>query len=474
MQRAAARELSAVLVASGFKTSVSGGHEPFTGRACLLLSIACCCQWCSAMSTTRFRSALFGAYVLLTIAAIAADDNGPARPGIQLRRVDVNGELTTFSADANKSVQLPASQAHANDRHTTFEASGLPSNLLAKLGGDSVNSALAARLLQVFVVAAESSKAAARQPLLGEYQLRGDRLCFEPRFPLEPGLTYEARLSLPGGTGQVTGRQIAARFEVPQQPRESTTRVAQVYPTSDTLPENQLKFYIHFSAPMSAGQAYRHVRLLEAAGKPIEGAFLEIGEELWDRRGQRFTLFFDPGRIKRGLKPREDLGPALEEGKSYTLVVDRGWQDANGNPLVAEFRKPFRVAGPDDTPPEESNWRIERPTRQNGWGLTVDFPEPLDHALLERVLWVETGSDPQRASRVPGKIEISRQETRWRFTPDQPLAGNAAYFLVVEKILEDRAGNHLGRKFEVDVFDKVDERATTQRVRIPISGDAEQ
>ena len=34
-------------------------------------------------------------------------------------------------------------------------------------------------------------------------------------------------------------------------------------------------------------------------------------------------MFFDPGRIKRGLKPREQFGPALQEGKSYVLVIDR-------------------------------------------------------------------------------------------------------------------------------------------------------
>ena len=46
-------------------------------------------------------------------------------------------------------------------------------------------------------------------------------------------------------------------------------------------------------------------------------------------RATRFTLLFDPGRIKRGLKPAQRrVGPVLEEGKSYTLVIDRGWTDA--------------------------------------------------------------------------------------------------------------------------------------------------
>ena len=34
---------------------------------------------------------------------------------------------------------------------------------------------------------------------------------------------------------------------------------------------------------------------------------------------KRFTLFFDPGRIKRGLLSQQELGIALHEGKRYTL-----------------------------------------------------------------------------------------------------------------------------------------------------------
>ena len=68
-------------------------------------------------------------------------------------------------------------------------------------------------------------------------------------------------------------------------------------------------------------------------------AYLELDQELWDPSGTRFTLFFDPGRIKRGLKPREELGPALEENKQYALAISREWRDAKGNRLEEAFRK---------------------------------------------------------------------------------------------------------------------------------------
>src|SRR5207244_1417841 len=118
--------------------------------------------------------------------------------------------------------------------------------------------------------------------------------------------------------------------------------------TTNRLPENQLKFYLHFSAPMSRGESYRHIQLLDAAGKPVESPFLELDHELWDPEGKRFTLFIDPGRIKRGLKPREDLGPVLEEGKRYTLVINRAWTDAEDNLLKETYRKTFTVGKPDE------------------------------------------------------------------------------------------------------------------------------
>ncbi len=116
-------------------------------------------------------------------------------------------------------------------------------------------------------------------------------------------------------------------------PRGSNVRPRRLrpfIPRATILPENLLRFYIHFSAPMSRGEAYHRIKLLDATGKPVADPFLELGEELWSNDGTRFTLLFDPGRIKRGLKPREEVGPVLEAGKSYCLVIDRDWPDATG------------------------------------------------------------------------------------------------------------------------------------------------
>jgi hypothetical protein len=243
--------------------------------------------------------------------------------------------------------------------------------------------------------------------------------------------------------------------------RSEVTRVEHVYPTSDHLPENQLKFYLHFSTPMSRGEAYRRVQLLDEQGKAVQTPFLELNEELWDPSGKRFTLFFDPGRIKRGLKPREDLGPALVEGKRYTFVIDRRWPDAQGQPLQETFRKNFTVLAPDDQPPDSKTWKLKAPAAGSSQPLVVIFPKPMDHALLQRLVWVSG-----RGKRLDGAIQVCDHETRWEFTPAQPWPAGK-FDLVADRRLEDLAGNSIARPFEVDLFRSVQREIQSETAAVP-------
>ena len=125
---------------------------------------------------------------------------------------------------------------------------------------------------------------------------------------------------------------------------------------------------------MGRGDVYKHVHLIDDKGKEIELPFLELDEEFWDPEQRRFTLFFDPGRIKRGLKPREDLGPALEEGRSYRLVIDQAWHDAGGAPLKAIYVKQFKVVAPDDRRPTRRPGSSTAPPAGGQEPLTVHIP----------------------------------------------------------------------------------------------------
>jgi hypothetical protein len=359
------------------------------------------------------------------------------------------------------------------------EVSGADPRALAVLRKAGMNPDRWALFLSVRVIRGgrAGSQDTETPPLLGSYHLEGDLIRFVPRFPMEPGIRYRAEfdpgrlhalaqtMSPPGGLGgrePASATRLVAEFSIPERPGDPETSVVEVYPTRAALPENLLRFYIHFSAPMSRGAAYDHIRLLDAAGRQVDAPFLELDEELWSKDGMRFTLLFDPGRIKRGLKPREEVGPVLEAGKSYELVVDRGWTDARGRPLRSGFRKAFRAGPPDEISPDPKSWVIRPPRSQTREPLEARFPEPLDRALLDRLIAVQDASGQV----VPGQVSVTGEETIWRWTPSRPWRPGD-YRLAIGTELEDVAGNSIARPFEVDLAGPISRRITAETVALP-------
>jgi hypothetical protein len=297
--------------------------------------------------------------------------------------------------------------------------------------------------------------------ILGKYSVEKDRIRFTPNFPLERGVNYRAVFRpsrVPGADSR--SADLVSKFQLPAIRREPTTVVTQIYPSADVLPENLLKFYVHFSAPMRGGHIYNHVHLRDEAGKPVELPFLEIDEELWNPDMTRLTLFIDPGRIKRGVQPLEEIGPALEEGKRYALEIDAAWHDSDGLPLKKSFRKAFRVGPQDREPPTLAAWKIKSPKAGTRGSLTVNFPEPMDHALALRVIHVTDAA----GRFVEGTSALSHQEKLWAFTPQKTWT-SGSHQLQVQNTIEDLAGNNIGKAFEVDLFDGVQRRFTNQVVK---------
>jgi len=311
------------------------------------------------------------------------------------------------------------------------------------------------RLLSVYAEPADVKADAILPAMLGAYQVRSNAIRFEPQFPLEPGGRYRAVFrpgELPGARSAASG-EVSAVFQPPSRRTGRATIVRQVYPSAAVLPENLLKFYVHFSAPMSRGHIYEHLHLLDGHGAGVELPFLELDEELWNPAMTRLTLFIDPGRIKRGVRPLEEIGPALEAGKTYTLVIDPAWQDANGQPLKEGFSKQFKAGPPDREPPDPVQWKIISPAAGTRAALTVIFPKPMDHALAQRVLHVATQSGEPLA----GEVALEDQERRWVFTPAR--AWNpGSHRLTVETTIEDLAGNNIGKPFEVDLSTDAEQR----------------
>ena len=332
--------------------------------------------------------------------------------------------------------------------------------------------------LSVRIVTESKPRSEEPPPLWGSYSLSGDVIRFEPRFPLEPGIRYRALFDpvrLRSVTRELTPNvaavepkpgsdaRLTADFFIAKKAVEPSTTVAAVYPSGPRLPENLLRFYIHFSSPMSRGEAYRHLKLIDTAnGKPVHAPFLELEEELWSPDGTRFTLFIDPGRIKRGLRPRELFGPVLEAGKSYTLVMDGDWPDAHGNVLKSSFRRTFRAGEPDESMPDPKKWILQLPPPGTRTPLQTQFPEPLDRALLERLVSVQDSA----GRTVHGRVSIVESETIWSFSPESPWQP-ATYRLVIGTDLEDVAGNSVGSPFEVDLTAPITKRVDSNQVVLP-------
>ncbi len=339
-----------------------------------------------------------------------------------------------------------------------IEAAGLPDAYVAALAKLPADHQAWGETLSVYVGRSSQDQ---QPPIAGAYELQGNVLRFTPRFPLKGGLTYRADVFLPAASEVLAPSHYERVFTLPAPQRGAAAKVTAVDPSAEVLPENQLRFYLHFSAPMSRGEAYDHLRLLKADGQAVDFAFLEIGEELWDTSGQRLTLLIDPGRIKRGLAPREIYGPVLEAGRKYTLVVTKGWQDASGQPLADDFKKTFSAGPPVETAIDHKAWKITAPRVLTRQPLIVRFAQSLDRALLERTITVEDAA----GQRVAGEVTVGKEERSWEFRPDEPWPAGK-HELVVDTTLEDTAGNRIGRPFEVDRFERVDKGVVVEFVRL--------
>jgi hypothetical protein len=337
------------------------------------------------------------------------------------------------------------------------ELSGLDRDSVDRLKSADLDFDAWRRILRITLVSADTPVDSA---IVGGYTVKKDVVRFTPRYPLAPGSSYRAVFhaeAIPGADRSDETPTVAVDYRVASRDPKPTPRVVAVYPSSDLVPENLLKLYVHFSAPMSQGRIYEHVKLFDDSGKRIDSPFLELGEELWNGDGTRLTLLFDPGRIKRGLRPREEDGPILVEGKTYTFIIDANTDDQYGEPIAAEFRKTFKAGPPDADQPDPARWIFKSPKFATREALAIDFPEPLDRSLLERCVRIEAGS----RGVVAGLIEIPSGEKRWMFYPAEPWR-RGEYTIRIEGKLEDLAGNSVDRPFEIDRAEPEDDSATAK------------
>jgi hypothetical protein len=374
--------------------------------------------------------------------------------------------LAVLSLVLTPLVKLPAADSPSirlvGDRSSAAAAivvEGIPKELQARLAELKPIAKEWPSIFRVVVSGGNEVELLARPPLAGTYSMTESGISFEPLFPFVAGRDYVAILQMDSNA-----KPIRVTLTLPKPAPRPRTHVTAVYPSANQLPENMLRFYVHFSGEVARGDIYRHFKLVRDDGLEVKEPFLELDEELWSTDGNRLTVLFHPGRVKRELVPREELGPILEEGRTYTLSISGKWQDTEGRPILAGVSKSFHVGPADPAPVDPAVWALIPPRAGRDSPLILRLPKSLDHAMLGRVVWV---ADAQ-GERVPGTLTVGGGERVLTFAPKNPWKPGD-YKLIADTRLEDVCGNRVGEPFEVDVFKPVTRAIESKTFERPFS-----
>jgi len=282
--------------------------------------------------------------------------------------------------------------------------------------------------------------------ILGRYRVNEDRLEFKPAFPLVRNARYRAdfdprSLRLPAN---IKPASLDATYFIPL-PNAKPPRVLAIYPSGRKLPANHLKFYIQFSEPMQQGDIFQYFSLFnKTQNKQVPRPFRHT--ELWSPDGKQLTLWFHPGRQKVGVNLNVELGAILNRGDEYELRISPKWAGLSGHALGVPFTKAFSAIAMDERQPMIEKWNLSAPQAKTRKPLICQLGAPLDYALLNSQLTVQT----EAGEKLSGKIRLNQHESIWRFIPNEPWQPGR-YRLVVGTVLEDLAGNSIARPFAIDL-----------------------
>ena len=307
------------------------------------------------------------------------------------------------------------------------------SNIEIKVQNDLTRSN-PADFLQVFV-GPKSACCDGKSPMAGRYTFAESTLIFDPAFDFVTGQRYTVLTR--NRTGDNTVVTELNEFTLRQTSETIKPEVLMVYPSAASLPENTLRFYIHFSTPMKPHLAAKFIKLVDAQGNADTTAFMKFKQELWSQDRRRLTLLMDPGRIKRGVAQNLTQGPALLEGNTYSIVIDEGWTSASGTRQLVGFKKTFSVTSSLRTLPNTGLWQVESPNLGTRNPLIINFDRPFDHQLAQSSITVLN----EDGNLVPGTVSVSGYEKIWRFHPESNWKGDSLQ-VVVDTQFEDVAGNN--------------------------------
>ncbi|GGG40006.1 hypothetical protein GCM10011344_46090 [Dokdonia pacifica] len=278
-----------------------------------------------------------------------------------------------------------------------------------------------------------------KKAILGNYAQNNGELYFIPILPFQKNNRYT-----------VVYENEVYPFTIDLDASYKHLQITEVYPNSDTLPSNFLKWYIQFSKPISPSKIYDHISLINNSDNTtVDRALLPLETPLLSDDGTLLTLWIEPGRQKRDLGPNERLGEVLIPGESYTLIIDEHLKDRQGISMKMNFKHSFSVSDPDRKKPSITSWKLQLPLANTKDPIILQYQEQLDYGSLQNTLQIVDTS----GNRIKGKFIIAANQKNIYFTPLNNWNKNT-YTLKCKPIIEDLSGNNLERLFDQDITAK--------------------
>lgn len=265
----------------------------------------------------------------------------------------------------------------------------------------------------------------------------GDQLHIRPRFALRPGKPH--RFTLDYGAADPLELNWTT-----DQANAAAPILASYSPHGVSVPANMLRMYLTFTEPMARGQVAKSIRLYREGHGWVDHAFLNLSTELWDRQQQRLTLLFDPGRIKLGVGPNQQIGAPLQPGAAYRLMVSGGMVSAKGAPIGEDRAIAFLASPAERSVVNAKDWHLVLPKAKSREAFVVQFGRIMDAGVATNALRVID----EAGTRVAGRVFSDGLE--WRFSPTKPWSAKE-YELIVAPSFEDIGGNTTYAPFDAAI-----------------------
>jgi hypothetical protein len=234
--------------------------------------------------------------------------------------------------------------------------------------------------------------------------------------------------------------------EAAAQPPESP--LIQVFPSSDVLPINLLRFHLRFARPVEVFDVNEHLRLVDASDsmkQVVAHPFLDLSDGLWSADGLTLTVLLHPGRIKSGLGARDTLGTALLAARSYELQIRSEIGLDEFFALKDEWRtlKRFSASEALGGSMDVAELSIEMPRADTRAALRIDLARIADQLAVENYVAV-TDND---GTIVPIDVTTGHSEMTIFLSPLSPWRAGT-YTIYFANEFEDVSGNRFDASFE--------------------------